>query len=378
MRPVKLASLTFAHFVHDVYTAFFAPLLPKIKEKLELSYFSIGLLYFIQQLPSFLMPLIGIISNRPYAKYFVIFAPAVASLVMSFIGVVDNWFLLAVILFVGGINSALFHVPSPVMIKNVSGKNTGLGMSMYMVGGELSRTLGPLIIMAAVTYWGLEGTWRLFPFGIVSSFILFLILRDVELTSVSTRINFKRIVATLKRNRFIFLMILGFTVFRAIAKTSLSLFLPVYLNSKTGDYEFSVVSLTILEAGGVAGVLLSGIISDYLSRKKILIAVSIISPTLMLLFMIVENPIFSTIILVFLGFFVFAATPVVLSYIMKIKSHYPAFLNSLYMTISFIGTSVAVFFIGNMADLVGLETTYWISGFIALGAIPFAVFLPDN
>ena len=39
----------------------------------------------------------------------------------------------------------------------------GKGMSYYMVGGELARTAGPMIILGVISWWGLEGTWRLIP-----------------------------------------------------------------------------------------------------------------------------------------------------------------------------------------------------------------------
>jgi hypothetical protein len=40
------------------------------------------------------------------------------------------------------------------MIKQSSGEETGKGMSYFMVGGEFARTLGPILITAAVSWWG--------------------------------------------------------------------------------------------------------------------------------------------------------------------------------------------------------------------------------
>jgi FSR family fosmidomycin resistance protein-like MFS transporter len=48
------------------------------------------------------------------------------------------------------------------------------------------------------------------------------------------------------------------------------------------------------------------------------------------------------------------------------------------MTVSFITAASAVFFAGVMGDWLGLEKTYLISSFLALGAIPFALVLKEN
>jgi len=53
----------------------------------------------------------------------------------------------------------------------------------------------------------------------------------------------------------------------------------------------------------------------------------------------------------------------------------PMFANSIYMTISFVTASIAVVFAGFIGDWVGLEQTYKISAFLAVGAIPFVLML---
>ena len=61
----------------------------------------------------------------------------------------------------------------PVMMKKISGDSVGKGMSFFMLGGEIARTTAPLIIVGTVSLWGLQGTYRLIPFGILASIILF-------------------------------------------------------------------------------------------------------------------------------------------------------------------------------------------------------------
>ncbi len=117
----------------------------------------------------FLNPLVGIIAERPIMKYMVILSPAITAISMSLIGVAPGYIFLAILLFVSGLSSTMWHIPTPVLVKSLSGKRTGKGMSYYMVGGELARTAGPLIILGVIELWGLEGTWKMMPLGIAAS-----------------------------------------------------------------------------------------------------------------------------------------------------------------------------------------------------------------
>jgi len=141
---VILISLT--HLLHDIYTSFLAPLLPLLIERFNISLFLSGLLAVIQRVPSLFNPFVGILAERVKVRYFVIFAPAVTTLAMGLIGVAPAYTVAAVLLFVSGISSTMFHVPAPVLVKKISGDRVGMGMSYFMFGGELARTLGPLII----------------------------------------------------------------------------------------------------------------------------------------------------------------------------------------------------------------------------------------
>jgi len=143
-----------------------------------------SLLDIFQRTPNLFNPLVGLLADKAPARYFIIVTPAITAITMSLLGAAPYYSVLAILLFVMGISGALFHVPSPVMIKKVSGNRIGKGMSFYMLGGEIARTLGPLIITGAVSLWGLEGTWRLIPFGLVASFILYFKLRKIKISIV--------------------------------------------------------------------------------------------------------------------------------------------------------------------------------------------------
>ncbi len=366
-----------SHMLHDIYSSFLAPLRPLLIEKFGIGLALASVWDIIMRIPWFLNPLIGIIAERTAARYFVIVTPAITAISMSLLGLAPSFTIVSILLFVMGISGAFFHVPSPVMIKRLSGRYTGRGMSFFMFGGEMARTLGPLIITAAVSVWGLEGTWKLIPFGLLASFILFLKLRKIKISGEFNKSAGEKpaYLALLRKYFPFFLILIGITLFRSIMKSSLTAFLPTYFYNEKGEsLWFANSALAVFQLAGAVGTILAGSISDRLGRKTTLLIISILSPILMFLF-INSSGYTSFAFLLLLGLFVFAPGPVLMALVQDVSQKLPVFMNSIYMTISFVSSAVAVFFAGIIGDWVGLETTYLISSFLALGAIPFVLLL---
>lgn len=371
---VLLVSAT--HLLHDIYSSFLAPLRPLLIEKFGISLALASLWDLFQRVPWFFNPILGIIAEKTAARYFVILTPAITAVTMSLLGVAPSFIMVSILLFVMGISSAMFHVPSPVMIKKLSGKYTGRGMSWFMFGGEMARTLGPLVITGAVSWWGLEGTWRLIPFGLVASFLLFLRLRKINIsTDIHKTDNHPEYWKTIKKYLPFFFILVGITLFRSIMKSGLTAFLPTYFYTEKGEtLWFSNSTLAVFQLAGAVGTIFSGTVSDRIGRKSTLLIISLLTPVLMAFF-VMSNGILSFVLLAILGFFVFAPGPVLMALVQDVSEDLPVFMNSIYMTISFVSSAIAVVFAGLIGDWLGLEKTYLISSFLALGAVPFVLML---
>lgn len=365
----KVLTISFAHFAHDVFSSFLAPLLPLLIAKLEISLFMAAILDTANRIPALLNPFFGLIAEKKGAKYFVILTPAVTAISTSLIGLAPSFTILFILLFVSGISAALFHVPSPTMIKISSGDKVGKGMSYFMVGGELARTVGPLVATAAVSWWGLEGLFKIIPLGILASFILYVKLKDFKLTTPLSKPREKGDTKKLLKKYSAFLTLLGlFILFQRALKTVLTLYLPVYLVQQGESLWFAGISLSILQFFGVIGALGAGHISDKIGRKNTLV-ISSIGSVIAAGFFIYFNSIF---ILPFIGLFVLSTGPVLMATVQDTNSHMPTFMNSMYMSINFGVSSIIVFCVGILGDKVGLDLTYIISTILAIGCIPIS------
>ncbi len=374
----NVLTLSFAHLLHDIYSSFLAPLLPLLMEKLAFTYAMAGMLSMFSRLPSLLNPLIGLVSDRMALRYFVIAAPAVTCVTMSFIGLASSYTALAALLFVMGISAALFHVPGPVLIRRVSGDRIGKGMSFYMLGGEFARTLGPLAILGAVSLWGLEGTWRLIVPGLGASLFFYFKLRNIDgHGSAVQKKKTSGVRSTFMQYLPLMSVLGGITASRSLMKAALTIFLPVYMTSIGQSVWFSGISLSVLEFAGAFGTLYFGSVSDKIGRRPALTAISAATPFFIFALVFIDG-VFIIPILLATGFLLLAPTPIMLAVVQEVAKDRPAFLNGIFMTMNFIIGALAAILVGVMADHLGLQLTFVIAGFAAFGAIPFARFVPKR
>jgi FSR family fosmidomycin resistance protein-like MFS transporter len=281
----EVLTISSAHFAHDIFSSFLAPLLPLIIEKLGLTLSMVAFLDIVRRIPALFNPLLGLMAERMDVKYFVILTPSITAISMSLLGFASSYFILILLLVIAGISSALFHIPSPTMIKHSSGEETGRGMSYFMVGGEFARTLGPLLITSAVSWWGLEGSYKLMPIGIMASLLLYIRFRNFSTHIRAKKFEKGDVKLLLKEHQKLFYFLASFMLFNAALKSSLSLYLPVYLVNNGNSLWYAGIALSILQFSGVVGVFFSGKYSDKFGRYKILLFSSLGSIGFMALFL---------------------------------------------------------------------------------------------
>jgi len=371
-KKMEIFVLSLAHLMHDTFSAFLSPLLPLLMTKLNISLSMIAFLDITRRIPSLFNPFFGLLAERTDIKYFVILTPAITAASMTLLGISSSVPIVFLLLFVAGVSAMLFHLPSPVMIKKSSGDQVGTGMSFFMVGGELARTVGPLLVITAVSFWSLEKIYRLMPLGIGASVILFFKFRNFKMDRPVLKTREKGDIKKLLIEHHSFLLVIGgFTLFQAGIKSALTLYLPVYLTGEGVSLWFAGISLSILQFSGVLGALVAGNVSDRIGRRNTLLIASTGTVLFTTLFLLTQSIVF----LGFLGFFLLSTGPVLMASVQDTETDMPTFMNSIYMTVNFGVGSLAVFAVGFLGDHLGLEKTYIIFCIFALGMIPMAFLL---
>jgi FSR family fosmidomycin resistance protein-like MFS transporter len=370
----RVATISVGHAVHDTYSAFLPPLLPVFIDNLALSVTGAGLLTVFLQAPSLIQPFIGHLADRVSLRYFVIAAPAVAAILMSLLGVAPGYAALALLLTVAGINSAFLHAVAPVMAGRLSGNSLGRGMGFWMVGGELGRTLGPLVIVTAIQFGGMEGTPWLMVGGLLASILLYVRLRDVPgpPPGAGQGLPWRRALRVMGP----FLVpLVGVLVVRAFMVSALTTYLPVFLSEEGAELWLAGVALSVLEAAGVAGALLGGTLSDRLGRRVVLVASLLATSLLMFTFLAVEGWIRFPLLLL-LGFSALAITPVLMALVQESFPQNRALANGVYMSLNFLLRSGVIVVLGAIGDLSGMRVAFAVSAVFPLLGLPLILLFP--
>jgi FSR family fosmidomycin resistance protein-like MFS transporter len=373
-RTADVLTIASGHFTHDIYTAFIAPLLPLIIERLSLSLALAGGLPAIMRLPALLNPLIGYLGDRAGLRYLVILAPAATATLITLMGFAPGYTGLLLLFLVTGLSSAAFHALAPAMVAELSNHETGKGMSLFMAGGELARTLGPLLAVWAVSIWGLDGLYRVVVIGWASSLILFWRLRSIPACLQTGNASLR---LALPAMRTLFLPLVGVLFFKTFLSVSLAVYLPTFMNREGANLWISGGALSILELAGVAGALLSGTLSDRLGRKPVLLAAALGSSGLLLLFLRVRGWALVPVLLA-LGFSAMSTNPVLMATVQDQLPDNRGVGNGVYMTIDFLLQPLAMLLIGFFGDQIGLRATYLWVAWVSLLSIPAILALPGG
>jgi len=370
----SVLTLITGHAVHDMYTAFLAPLLPLFIAGFSLTVTQAGALSLFLLLPATIQPIIGRAADRRNLRPLVIVAPMVAGVTMSLLGLAPSYAVLALLLAVAGLNTAGLHAVAPAMTGRLSGGHLGRGMGLWMVGGELGRTLGPLVVVSAVSLFTLHGTFWLMPIGVVSSGILLLRLRSV---SDAPRQNHEDIPwgKALRRMAPVMIPLAGIMLVRALVQAAITSYLPTFLTLEGANLWFAGASLSLLEAAGVAGAMLGGVMSDSFGRRRVLAASALTTPAFLLVFLRTSGWLRFP-LLVLLGLSLLSITPVIMAMVQESFPEYRALANGIYMALSFATASAGVVVVGLLSDSLGMRPAFATSAWIMLLALPLVTLLP--
>lgn len=360
-----------AHFVHDTYPAFVGTLLPLLIPKLGLSMAEAGLLATGVRWTGALQPVLGYLSDRTDARYWVIVTPAATAIAMSMVGIAPGFVAAFVLLLVAGASSAAFHPAAAATVTRASGNRWGKGTSYFMTGGELGRALGPLFIAAVVAAVGLEWSWVALGPGLVASFLLYSRIRHSPSLVRSGTPDALGLALRRARRPVAVLMIIA--TLRSMANAGIVVFLPTLLVLNGSDLLAAGAAVTAYEIGGTAGAFVGGTASDRLGRRSVLGLGLLLGLPIMASAVLIGAGPAQLAILAVAGFALLSGSPVQIALMHELLPNNRSVATGLVYLMTITGSIVASVMIGVVADTTGLRAALLISiavGGLALLAVP--------
>jgi len=336
----------------DGYGNILAPLLPLLITRLDLSLAAAGTMTMLYQLSASVAQVgFGHLADRWNPRLLVIAGPVLSVAVLSFTGVARTPLMLAAILVLGGLGGAAFHPPAATLAHTLGGGRPGLSMSVYISGGTLGFSLGPLMFAPFAQRFGIEWTPLLAIPGLVV--IAFFIARVPKFDfSSADSTGLRALWPYAKPLGLLYLIV----VLRTTTAIAFATFLPVMLTRRGLSVGAAgAVVAGYLFASGIGG-FLGGPAADRYGARRVIVWSLVASSPFLFAAPLLEGIPFM-IALAVGGFFLQSTLPVNVVFGQAIAPVSAATVSSLMMGFAWGTGGMTVPLTGYVADRVGIEDT---------------------
>ncbi len=266
--PVRrTAALFLGHLVNDGFASFFAPLLPLLIAKLDLSLTLAGALGTLRiATNSLLQPGLGLLVDRSERPGLVVIGPVLTVIAMSFIGRVGSSSELLLIMIAAGIGTALFHPAAASLVAGGTPSRRGLLMAFFSSGGTLGGAVAPVFIVSFVDRLSMTGT----PLLLIPGLILlvgFSLLLHHALPPPTKKAKEGSLLPRIPHR----LLTLWFAIVLSSAcSIGFANFLAVLVAARGGSTLAGGGAISLFLLAGAAAGFFAGNLSDRLGRKPVI------------------------------------------------------------------------------------------------------------
>jgi FSR family fosmidomycin resistance protein-like MFS transporter len=370
--PRTVLLLSAAHLAVDGYTNIYAPLLPLLIPRLDLSLAAAGTLAMAFQVAASVSQLgFGHLADRWRPRLLVMIGPVVAVSVLSLIGLATSSLMLGLILIVGGLGSAAFHPVAATAAHRAGGDRPGLAMSVYVSGGTLGFSLGPLIFAPFAGWFGLGWT----PLLAIPGFLVLAFFLPRAPHIAPERHGSDGGLRALRPYARPLTLLYLIVVLRTLTGLSLTTYVPVMLTTRglsVGEAGFAFAAYLL--ASGVGGFLGGPAADRFGPRRVVILSLLASTPFLAVAPALTGWPFMA--VLAVGGFFLFSTLPVNVTYGQLVAPISPGTVSSLLMGGAWGTAGLAVPLVGLLADRFGIETALSITALMPIIAAVLAWPLP--
>src|SRR5690349_21566603 len=232
---------------------------------------------------SFSQPLYGWLSDRLARPWFIVFGPLVAATFISAVGMAPTFSALVALLMLGGMGVAAFHPQAAALAGDGAAKRS-LAMSLFVTGGTLGFSLGPIFAVSLVGRVGLERTWlAMFPGAAMGVALFFWAMRLTPHTREGRpRAALGELRPVLRPLTLLYLAV----VCRSAVSYGFMTFLPIYLHRHGYSVQAGGTLLTAYLASGACGGFLGGWLAERWGGRRVVVASFIGAAPLFLAFVV--------------------------------------------------------------------------------------------
>jgi len=377
--------LALAHFSCDISTGALPAILPFFVSQYGMDYSSVaGLMFASCFLSSVVQPAFGWLADQKSQTWFMSLGILLSGVTMGITGLFRDYWIIFAVITLSGIGSAIFHPEAARMVNKVSGNQRGMALSIFSVGGNSGFAIGPMIAVASIGMFSMQGTVALGLIAIITALILMLLVpkmkAEIAQTTISDNTGIKKSREQEKNGKndwraFGHLTLL--IIFSSIVICGLRSFIPLYWVDVLGLSAAAAGSaLTLLFTLGVVTTLIGGLMADKFGYLKIVRMSYVLLAPMVALLSQTTNPVVGYLLMVPIGFAMFSPYSSIVVLGQSYLARSIGFASGVTMGLSFSAGGVVVPLIGWFADSYGLTATMELLTVFALLAAVCSFFLP--
>ncbi|NMP21720.1 MFS transporter [Sulfobacillus harzensis] len=263
--------LSWTHFLNDGIANYLPGILPFILSQRHVPAALAGGFMTALLLAQGLQPLSGWIADRIGGRVMVLGGVALSTASAALVGWAHPVWLLILLLILTGIGNTAFHPQALSITRGHVGSRQGAVMSVFLVGGEIGRSLGPLAAGVVVHQWGLNWIWLLaLPLLITYPWVMKVIPPAPKKSRQGAPIAFNRHIKPASA-------LLGYSLVRSATTYEMVTLSPILWHQRGGSLVVGSALVTVLIGVGIVGNLLGGAMNDRFGKGAVLAGTSILA-----------------------------------------------------------------------------------------------------
>jgi FSR family fosmidomycin resistance protein-like MFS transporter len=373
-----LGLLALGHMVTDINQGSFPVILPFLKDALSLSYAATGMIVLTANITSsVIQPLFGYLADKTARRWLLPLSVLLSALGLGFIGLAPSYAAVLALVVVTGFGVAAYHPEGYRTATAVAGERKATGVSIFSTGGNVGIALGPPLLTALLSVFGLPGSLGMLVPGLLAAALLTAVLP--RLSAPAPSVARARATAAGARTMVGAMSLLILVVaIRSWTQLGFTTFLPFYWKDVLhGDPRLVGTLLAVFLGAGVAGTLAAGPVADRVGIRRYVVSVFLLATPLAIGFLFVSSVALVFVMLALLGFVLVSTFTVSVVLGQAYLPKNPGMASGLIVGFAIGAGGLGASVLGWVADHWGLTAALGISASMPLAGFVGALFLPD-
>ena len=376
-RVLKTGAFTLAHFVNDTYPNLYPVLLPELMPVLHFGTAAAGLVSTVSSFTTqLLQPVLGFWADRAGGRMFVVGGLIVGGVFAALAwGLAPTYGVLLVLLLLSGLGNAAFHPHASSLVGDIGGRRKGLGMGLFMIGGNLGRAAAPVLAAAAYLLGGRRGLLAVALPGLIMALLISWTMSPPPAPRPAREAMLSPEFIGGLRQAGGLLAVVGL---RSVVTLTVTTLVPIWWKSLGRPITDAAAFVSLLFVAGSIGNFTGGALSDYVGSKPVLIGSAVLSSLWLSLFLLFQTPLSIIVLGALLGASLYSSGSVVMVFGQALFPENKAMASGLTLglgnTLGALGVSIT----GLIAEHFTPQAGLWTVAVAMLFSIPFVLRLQEK